>query len=102
MKLCLGFYRAILFFIATTALIPHVFAQQDTLSDADKNYNLILAAYNGKVDSVLYWLNAGANPNAVSSDGVCVLNYAIQSGQYNSVKALVFNGSDVNYENTFS
>lgn len=80
----------------------YTYAQQDTLNENDINYNLLLAAYNGKVDSVVYWLNSGADPNAVSTDGISVLNYAIQSGQFDAVKALVLNGADVNYSSPFS
>lgn len=74
----------------------YTLAQQDTLTIVDKNYNLLIAAYSGNIDSLLYWLNQGADPNSISSDGICALNYAIQSGNFLVVKALVLNGADVN------
>ncbi|NSW44387.1 MAG: ankyrin repeat domain-containing protein [Bacteroidales bacterium] len=74
---------------------------QDTLSTSDLDYNLLLAAYNGNADSIVYWLNQGANANAISNDGISALNYAIQSNQLLAVKALVLNGADVNYSSFF-
>lgn len=102
MKYWLYFFKTFILILACTALSYHTFAQQDTLSDDDKNYYLLMAAYNGKVDSLLYWLNQDADPNAVSSDGICALNYAIQSGQFQAVKALVLNGADVNLSTSYS
>lgn len=87
-------YIKLIFLITFTY---NTYAQQDSLTENDINYNLLLAAYNGKVDSVIYWLNLGANPNAISSNGISVLNYAIQSGQLDAVKAIVLNGADVNF-----
>ncbi len=74
---------------------------QDTLTIDEKNYRLIMASYIGNADSILYWLNAGANINAISSDGITPLNYAIQSGKLDAVKALVYNGADVNYHDYY-
>ncbi|HNV95012.1 MAG TPA: ankyrin repeat domain-containing protein [Bacteroidales bacterium] len=93
--------RLLIIFTSLT-FTKSAFCQQDSLSNNDLNYKLLVAVYEAKVDSVIFWLNAGADPNAVSSDGVCALNYAIQSGQYNSVKALLLNGADVNYETSYS
>ena len=77
--------------------IPNILYCQDTISLSEKNYKLLLASYNGQVDSILYWLNLGADVNTLSSDGITPLNYAIYSGNIDAVKALVLNGADVNY-----
>ncbi|MGQ9846900.1 MAG: ankyrin repeat domain-containing protein, partial [Bacteroidales bacterium] len=90
------------FFFFSITLSYYTYAQNDSLTKSDINYNLLLAAYNGKADSIVYWLNLGADPNTVSSDGISALNYAIQSGQLDAVKALVFNGADVNYSSPYS
>ncbi len=70
---------------------------QDTLNKDELNYQLLMASYYGYTDSIIYWLNLGADVDAVSSDGVSALNYAIQSRNLNAVKALVVNGANINY-----
>lgn len=74
---------------------------QDTLTNEEKNYQLLTVSYSGKVDSVVYWLNHGADVNARSTDGITPLIYAVQSGNLDAVKALVYNGADVNFHDAF-
>ncbi|MCX7861793.1 MAG: ankyrin repeat domain-containing protein [Bacteroidales bacterium] len=70
---------------------------QDTLSQEELNYNLLMAAYYGKSDSIVYWINMGADVNATSNNGVTALTYAIQSQNIDAVKALILNGANINY-----
>jgi len=69
---------------------------EDTLSQEQKNFELILAAANGSADSVLLWLTRGADVNATSDDNVSSLMYAAQNGSLMVVKVLVVNGADIN------
>lgn|GEM_PF-4234676 len=78
------------------------FSQNDTLSKDYLNYKLLISSYYGITDSILYWLNKGADVNAISSDGISAINYAIQSKNINAVKALVLNGADINNYNYYS
>lgn len=88
----------VLFVLGLTFLELHA---QDSLSQEEKDFNLLIAAYKGNADSIIYWLNNGANANATTDEGICALNYAIQSESLLAVKALVLNGADVNHFNRF-
>lgn len=88
------------FFLFTSffVIFQNTYSQEDSLfSKEEINYKLLLSSYYGITDSILYWLNLGADVNALSDEGISSLNYAIQSKNLNAVKALVFNGADVNY-----
>ncbi len=80
----------------------HSFCQHDTLSTEDLNYRLLIASYYGITDSILYWLNAGADVNSRSDDGITALNYAIQSNNAEAAKILIANGADVNYHSYYA
>lgn len=91
-----SFIKNAVFFLFLTLSYLHNYSQ-DTLNKEELNYQLLMASYYGYTDSIIYWLNLGADVDAISSDGISALNYAIQSRNFNAVKALVVNGANVNY-----
>lgn len=69
--------------------------------ELDDNNPLCNAAYNGKVESVKWFLAKGANPNHVFSTGENALHYTISktsemAERTEIVKALIAEGTDVN------
>lgn len=60
------------------------------------DYKLLKYCYENNFDSVMYYLNKGANPNAFSEDGTPAIYYAIQSNNIKIIKAIVLNGGNVN------
>lgn len=89
-----SFIRNVVFFLI---LFNQFCYSQDTLNKEELNYRLLMASYYGYTDSIIYWLNLGADVDAISSDGISALNYAVQSRNIDAVKALVVNGANVNY-----
>ncbi|MCX7955298.1 MAG: ankyrin repeat domain-containing protein [Bacteroidales bacterium] len=79
----------LLFFVLLCYLIK-VLAQNEI------DYKLLQYCYKGNFDSVLHYLNKGADPNAISSDGTPAIFYALQSGKIMIIKSLVLNGANVN------
>ena len=69
---------------------------EDTLSQEQKNFELIVAAADGSADSVLLWLTRGADVNATTDEGITSLMYAAQNGFLKVVKVLVVNGANLN------
>lgn len=60
----------------------------------DLDFNLIIAAEKGYTGEVLRLLNAGANIDARTSEGVTALMYAAQGGDAMMTELLLLNGAD--------
>jgi ankyrin repeat protein len=57
---------------------------------------LLILADSADYEAAVILLNAGADPNADTWDGVTALMYASQSGNYKLVKELIIWGADIN------
>ena len=72
-------------------------------SEADKQFALVLAALNGRADSVRWMLGAGADANRPSADLYAhgtPLHHAVCSGSLPTVRALAEAGADLGAEDT--
>lgn len=66
-------------------------------NQAEKNYKLIVAAYEGNIDSVLRLLLDSANVNTkTTQEGVTPLMYAAERGHTDIVKVLLYNKANPN------
>ena len=61
----------------------------------DIHFNLLIAAFKGYDTEVLRLLNAGANINETTQEGVTALMYASGGGHLKVVRILLVNGADV-------
>ena len=91
----------ILFFVAF--LIPQLSAQSKKDS-IQYSQDLLFAAYNNNMDSVLLLIKKGASLKYRDANQYTALMYAIQNNNLDLVKLLVFNGAELNtsdyYRNT--
>ncbi len=75
----------------------------DTTSIINQKHNydsaLLDATVNDQPDSMIFFLNAGADPNASTSDGITALMYASEAGNIKPMKILLLNGAGI--ETTF-
>lgn len=62
----------------------------------EKNSRLLMAAYEGKTDSVIDLLMDNANINTTGEDGITPLMYAAEKGHLDIVKILLYNKADPN------
>ncbi len=72
-------------------------SQDDTTSQDQLDFQLVVTASKGDASTVLYLLGKGANVNATADNRISALMYAAQNGHLLVVKTLVANGADVNY-----
>jgi peptide-methionine (S)-S-oxide reductase len=80
--------------------IPRLFAEANA---AQKQFSLVLAALNGKADSVRWMLNAGVPVNQPSADlyaHATPLHHAVCSGSLETVQAMIEAGADVDIPDT--
>ena len=82
----------ILLLITGLLLQNHVFSQEVSA----KNLRLLMAAYEGKTDSVIHLLMDTADVNARSEEGITPLMYAAEQGHEDIVKILLYNKADPN------
>jgi ankyrin repeat protein len=77
-----------------------VFLQTQSFSFAqiqkDKNEKLLMAAYEGKTDTVIHLIIDSANINATGEEGITALMYASEKGHLDIVKILLYNKADPN------
>jgi ankyrin repeat protein len=88
----------ILIFSLILFLIPagKAYSRSDTLFFS---HRLLLAAYDNSVDSVIYYLKKGGNPNYRDDHGQTALFYAVQNNNKDMVELLEFNGANINIRN---
>jgi len=60
---------------------------------SEKEFSLIQASEEGKIEQVLQLLNDDINPNCTNLDGMTPLHYAVQNGHLTIIKILVLNGA---------
>lgn len=90
--------RGILFLVIILFFSIGLSGQTDSLQ-REVNYSLMDVAYKGKTDSVLYWLQSGAEVDARNAGSQeTALMYAAQQGHLDIVKILLENGADPNLE----
>ena len=102
-------YLFVFLFFLTSLPAIYSNAQQDTivnvadtlktnieLSEEECNFGILNAAFSGKLDSVIYYADLGADINAASYEGVTALMFASQQGHIEVVKWLVENGAAIN------
>lgn len=68
------------------------------LDDGYGRTGLILAAWNGRLEIVQEFLDAGVNPNQRGEDSMTALMLACARGHLDVVKALKKGGADINLE----
>ncbi len=81
------------FFLFVTAIVRS--GAQDTSNVL--NGRLFEAIFAQKLDSVVYYLDKGADVNAKNIYGITPLLYAVDMGNYDLAKLLIDRGADVNY-----
>ena len=64
-------------------------------SNHNRDYELFLAAEDGRLDEVEYLHTNGANVNALLAEGATALFFTVEFGHFNVVVYLVANGADV-------
>ncbi len=82
----------------------YLFPYSDTSSykGEDIDFDLILAIYNNKIDSVRLLLKQGANANAASYyDDVHTLIYAVDNNNSKMVELLINWGANINYKSKY-
>ncbi|MEI6124262.1 MAG: ankyrin repeat domain-containing protein [Bacteroidota bacterium] len=65
-------------------------------NNSERNNKLLIAAYEGKIDSVLHLLLDSADVNARNDEGITPLMYASEKGFEDIVTILLYNGADPN------
>ena len=70
-------------------------------ANLNKNHALINFANHGNLEKVKYFLEQGANKNAITSKGYTALMFASKYGHLEVVKFLVENRANVNIKNNF-
>lgn len=85
---------ALLYFVLAIAF--DAAGQADSVSVEKLNFRLLVAAEKGRVTEVDSLLNAGAEVNATTWDGVTPLMYASEAGNIELVNLLINNGADLN------
>ncbi len=63
---------------------------------AAKNLNLLMAAYEGRTDSVIHLIMDSADVNTSSDEGITPLMYAAENGHEDIVKILLYNKANPN------
>jgi hypothetical protein len=62
----------------------------------EKDFRLLMAAYDGKTNSVIHLILDSANVNARSEEGITPLMYAAEKGNEDIVKILLYNKANPN------
>ncbi len=89
--------RNLLILILLIGVFPlKSYSQKDT---AAISFKLLLSAYNNSIDSAIYYLKQGADPNYRDDHGQTALFYAVQNNNLDMLKLLEFNGAKLNLRN---